>query len=81
MTLTDAQHDSRQPGTDPDTDSMPTPDGTALHAEHTFDSLNPATGDVVGTYPVHSAEEVTAAVGAAREHAAWWAALGFDERK
>ncbi|MFC4783347.1 aldehyde dehydrogenase family protein [Nocardioides sp. MAHUQ-72] len=46
----------------------------------TFDSLNPATGDVVGTHPVHTEEEVRAAVGRAREAAAWWSALSFDER-
>ncbi|GAA5144253.1 aldehyde dehydrogenase family protein [Nocardioides marinquilinus] len=46
----------------------------------TFDSLSPVTGDVVGTHPVHSAEDVEGAVLAAREQAAWWGALGFDER-
>ncbi len=49
------------------------PTGWRCTAEQTFDSLSPITGDVVGTYPIHSAEEVTAAVSAAREHAAWWA--------
>ncbi len=77
MTLTDDQY-TAQGRIDAVT---PTPDGMALHAEHTFDSLNPATGDVVGTHPIHSAEEVVAAVSAAREHAAWWGALSFDERK
>ncbi len=38
------------------------------------------TGDVVGTHPVHTAEEVEAAVDRAREAAAWWSALSFDER-
>ena len=47
----------------------------------TFESLNPRTGDVVGTHPVHTAEEVQAAVARAREEAAWWAALSFDERE
>jgi acyl-CoA reductase-like NAD-dependent aldehyde dehydrogenase len=46
----------------------------------TFESLSPATGDVVGTHPVHTEEEVQAAVDRAREEAAWWAALSFDER-
>ena len=46
----------------------------------TFDSLSPITGDVVGTWPVHSAEDVEAAVGRAREGAGWWSALTFDER-
>ncbi|MFD6108350.1 aldehyde dehydrogenase family protein, partial [Nocardia salmonicida] len=46
----------------------------------TFDSLDPATGDVVGTYPIDDAERVNAAVAAARDAADWWAGLGFAER-
>ncbi|MBS43380.1 MAG: aldehyde dehydrogenase [Nocardioides sp.] len=46
----------------------------------TFDSMNPRTGDVVDTHPVHSAEDVEAAVGRAREAARWWGGLTFDER-
>ena len=46
----------------------------------TFDSLNPATGDVVGTYPVHTAEQVGEAVARAKEAAKWWGSLTFDER-
>ena len=46
----------------------------------TFDSLDPATGDVVGTYPIHSADEVDAAVARAREASGWWQELGFDGR-
>ena len=45
-----------------------------------FDSLNPTTGDVVGTHPVHTEAEVRAAVARAREAADWWAALSYDER-
>jgi acyl-CoA reductase-like NAD-dependent aldehyde dehydrogenase len=47
----------------------------------TFESLDPRTGDVVGTHPVHTAEEVHAAVERARTEAAWWGALSFDERE
>ncbi|QIG44317.1 aldehyde dehydrogenase family protein [Nocardioides anomalus] len=47
----------------------------------TFESLDPRTGDVVGTHPVHTAEEVHATVERARTEAAWWGALGFDERE
>jgi aldehyde dehydrogenase (NAD+) len=47
----------------------------------TFDSLNPATGDLVGTHPVHTEADVRAAVERAREEAAWWSALSFDERE
>jgi len=46
----------------------------------TFESLDPTTDDVVGTHPVHSEEEVRAAVMRAREAAAWWSALSYDER-
>ncbi len=46
----------------------------------TFESLSPITGDVVGTHPVHTAEEVGETVARAREAAAWWSALSYDER-
>ena len=46
----------------------------------TFDSLDPATGDVVGTHPVTSRAEVDAAVARARDAAGWWSNLTFDER-
>lgn len=47
----------------------------------TFDSLDPRTGDVVASHPVHSEEDVRAAVARAREAAAWWSSLGWDERR
>src|SRR6266496_3228930 len=54
---------------------------TAVKAEQdTFDSLNPATDEVVGSYPVNTAEDVAAAVARAREAARWWAGLGFGGR-
>ncbi len=59
------------------TDSI-RPDQAATR--ETFDSLNPRTGDVVGTHPVHTAEEVDASVARAREAAAWWSSLSYDER-
>src|SRR5438067_6581017 len=46
----------------------------------TFDSTNPATDEVLGSYPVHTAEDVLAAVDRAREAAGWWASLDFDGR-
>jgi acyl-CoA reductase-like NAD-dependent aldehyde dehydrogenase len=46
----------------------------------TFDSLNPSTGDVVASYPVHDAAAVEAAVDRARIAANWWAGLGFAGR-
>ncbi len=51
-----------------------------VEAPHSFDSLNPRTGDVVAAHPIHSAADVEAAVGRAREQAAWWSALSYDER-
>ncbi len=48
--------------------------------QQTFDSLSPINGDVVATHPVHSAEDVSAAVLRAKEEAHWWGALSFDER-
>jgi acyl-CoA reductase-like NAD-dependent aldehyde dehydrogenase len=54
---------------------------TAVQAkQETFDSLNPATDEVVGTYPVHTEGDVAAAVERAREAADWWAGLGFAGR-
>ncbi len=46
----------------------------------TFDSLDPATGEVVGTYPVHAAAAVGAAVARARTAAGFWSPLPFAER-
>jgi acyl-CoA reductase-like NAD-dependent aldehyde dehydrogenase len=47
----------------------------------TFESLNPATGAVVGTHPVHTEAEVRDAVARARDEAAWWSRLTFKQRK
>jgi acyl-CoA reductase-like NAD-dependent aldehyde dehydrogenase len=60
------------------TDNAPQTTGSR---PRTFDSLNPRTGDVVETYPVHDEAEVRAAVARAREAATWWGALSYDERK
>ena len=47
----------------------------------TFESLNPRTGDVVGTHPVHTADEVRAAVERARGEAEWWGSLSWADRE
>ena len=47
----------------------------------TFDSTSPATGEVVGTFPLDGPEQVAAAVARAREAAGGWAGLGFDGRR
>jgi acyl-CoA reductase-like NAD-dependent aldehyde dehydrogenase len=49
--------------------------------QDTFESTNPATGAVVGVFPVHDADAVRETVAQARTAAEHWAALGFDERK
>jgi len=46
----------------------------------TFDSYNPANGELVGTHPRRTPEQVRAAVSAAQQAAQWWAGLGFDGR-
>ena len=47
----------------------------------TFTSHNPATGEVVGKFPIHTEADVQAAVARAREAAVWWREIGFDGRK
>jgi acyl-CoA reductase-like NAD-dependent aldehyde dehydrogenase len=47
----------------------------------TFESLAPATGEVVATLPVHDEAEVRAAVQRARKASQWWGGLDADERK
>ncbi|MGH3187342.1 MAG: aldehyde dehydrogenase family protein [Streptosporangiaceae bacterium] len=46
-----------------------------------LETVNPATGEVLATFPVHGHREVEAAVASAREAAAWWAGLGWDGRR
>jgi len=43
--------------------------------------MNPATGEVLATFPVHGRREVEAAVAQAREAAVWWDGLGWSERR
>ena len=47
----------------------------------TFESTDPASGAVVGVFPVHDAEAVRETVERARPAAEQWAALGFDGRR
>ncbi|SDC79595.1 Aldehyde dehydrogenase family protein [Geodermatophilus telluris] len=47
----------------------------------TFESTDPATGAVVGVFPVHDVPAVTATVERARPAAQRWAGLGFDGRR
>src|SRR3954468_21842855 len=57
-----------------------TQDRARTGGDQTFDSLSPATGEVVATLPVHDEGEVRAAVQRARKASQWWGELGFDER-
>jgi acyl-CoA reductase-like NAD-dependent aldehyde dehydrogenase len=50
-------------------------------AAATFDTVNPATGEVIATFPVHGTTDVEAAVQRARAAASWWSGLGFKERR
>ncbi|MFD2093944.1 aldehyde dehydrogenase family protein [Blastococcus deserti] len=47
----------------------------------TFESTNPASGAVVGVFPVHDAGAVAETVARARAAATHWAELGFDGRR
>ena len=57
-----------------------TTDRTQTEGGETFESLAPATGEVVATLPVHGEAEVREAVQRARKAAQWWSTLPFDER-
>jgi aldehyde dehydrogenase (NAD+) len=47
----------------------------------TFEVRNPATGESVGSFPVHTAEDIAALIAKGREAQKWWAAQGFKGRK
>jgi acyl-CoA reductase-like NAD-dependent aldehyde dehydrogenase len=46
-----------------------------------LESINPATGDVVGVHRIDGPDAVDAAVARARAASGWWADLGFDGRR
>jgi aldehyde dehydrogenase (NAD+) len=50
-------------------------------ATETFESTDPASGAVVGVFPVHGADAVRETVERARPAAAAWRELGFDGRR
>src|SRR5450432_3891116 len=54
--------------------------GPAKSAE-TFDTLNPATSEVIATFSVCGEHEIQAAVERARRAAAWWAGLPAKDRR
>ncbi|MEP6816057.1 MAG: aldehyde dehydrogenase family protein, partial [Marmoricola sp.] len=67
--------------TEPTAEAVQPTQQAAPEGRPTFDSLNPRTGDVAGSHPVHSEAEVRAAVERAREAARWWSALSYDARE
>ena len=50
-------------------------------SRNTFDSLDPRTGEIYDTFPLHSEEDVYTAVTVAHDAAHRWSALGFSGRK
>jgi acyl-CoA reductase-like NAD-dependent aldehyde dehydrogenase len=55
-------------------------DSVASGTAGTFESRDPATGEVVGVFPVQDAQAVAGTVARARTAAEQWRALGFDGR-
>jgi acyl-CoA reductase-like NAD-dependent aldehyde dehydrogenase len=47
----------------------------------TFETLNPATSEVIATFPVLGEDEVNEVIERAHEAAAWWAGLGWKGRE
>jgi acyl-CoA reductase-like NAD-dependent aldehyde dehydrogenase len=47
----------------------------------TFDTLNPATSEVIASFAVYGESDVSDAVERAGQAAAWWAGLGWKERR
>src|SRR6188508_3525442 len=45
-----------------------------------FDSLDPATGEVIGSYPVQDAADVQTALTRARAGAEFWSSLTYGQR-
>ncbi len=62
-----------------DTATTSTTTGSTASSD-TFESLDPGSGKVVGTYPVDGVAEVTAAVERARRAAKWWRDEGTEGR-
>jgi acyl-CoA reductase-like NAD-dependent aldehyde dehydrogenase len=52
-----------------------------LRSTETFDTLNPATSEVIATFPVYGEQDVDDAVERAQEAARWWADQGWKGRQ
>src|SRR5205085_2379991 len=46
-----------------------------------FDVVNPGTGAVIGSHPIHTADDVAERLERARDAQRWWAEQGFGGRK
>ena len=57
------------------------PDAQPSVAGARFDSLDPRTGEVIASYPVHDAAHVNAVVARAGAAAEWWEEQGFAGRR
>jgi aldehyde dehydrogenase (NAD+) len=57
------------------------PDAQPSAAGARFDSLDPRTGEVIASYPVHDPAHVNAVVARASEAAQWWEEQGFAGRR
>ncbi|MEV0030876.1 aldehyde dehydrogenase family protein [Nocardia sp. NPDC050793] len=60
---------------------MTTTETTPAAPDTLLKSVDPATGEVIATYPIADEDAVRAAVAKARTAAATWGALSFDERR
>lgn len=54
---------------------------TAPAPATTFTVTNPATGESVGTFPIHSTDDIAERLVEARAAQVWWADLSYGERK
>ncbi|MFC9789628.1 aldehyde dehydrogenase family protein [Rhodococcus sp. NPDC127528] len=61
--------------------SASAPQGGADAGRSVVESLDPRTGQVLGSYPVADEAEVARVVEQARGAAQWWSDIGFDGRK
>src|SRR5580698_2599540 len=52
-----------------------------LRSTETFDTLNPATSEVIATFPVYGEQDVQNTVAQAHKAAQWWSDLGWKGRE
>jgi acyl-CoA reductase-like NAD-dependent aldehyde dehydrogenase len=55
--------------------------GQHVRSTETFDTLNPATGEVIATFPAYGEQDVQDAVERAGAASQWWAGLGWKGRQ